>query len=385
MTLRPNRKLVLRDSVLILILMLSTLVLYGITAFLFRSFTQRRAELGKQFGESGKTSLGRGDSAQAIHDLRISLSYAPDDAYNQLLLAEGLAQANHLDEARGYFLGLLDAQPADGFTNLQLAHLSRKKNDAQQAIRYYRAAAVGNWSNAPPGARFQVQLELSNYLIAQHRLPDARAELLIAAADAPTTTNAYGDLGDSFLEAIDPRNAVSQYEKAVALNPQDAAMRLKAARVLYQTARYGEAYDLLSEAHRPGSLQLSDADLVEWRTLIENSRRIQELAVGQDLPAQQREEHLLQDLSIAKQRFAACHATLSNGNAMPVPMQSLDTEWRSAEQFMHRRSVLDNEADEANMTKLVFDTEDVTEKLCGPPVGDDALLLVLANAPSVGR
>lgn len=376
----------LRDSVIILILVLSTLVLYAITAFLFGSFNERRAELGRQFGESGKRLLGSGgDSAQAIHDLRISLSYAPGNAYNQLLLAEALAQANHLDEARSYFMSLLDVQPADGFINLQLARLSRQKKDAQQAIEYYRAAAVGNWNDAPLDERFQVQLELSNYLIVQHRLPDARAELLIAAADAPATTDAYSELGDSFLTVNDQRDAVSQYEKAVKLNPQDALIRLKAAQVLYQTARYAEAYSLLSEPRRASSTQLGDASAVEWRTLMENSQRIQELAVGQDLPARQREEHLLQDLSIANQRFAACRAKLGNGNAVPAPMQSLDAGWRTAEQFMRGRSALDNETDEANMTKLVFDTEGMTEKLCGPPVGDDALLLMLANASSAAH
>jgi hypothetical protein len=162
-------------------------------------------------------------------------------------------------------------------------------------------------------------------------------------------------------------------------------VRLKAARVLYQTTRYADAYELLSEAPRAASVQLSDADSMEWRTLMENSRRIQELAVDQGLPARQREEHLLQDLSIAKRRFAACRAKLGSGDAVPAAMQSLDAEWHAAEQFTNGRSALDNETDEDNMSKLVFDTEDVTEKLCGPPVGDDALLLMLANASSASH
>lgn len=384
--LRPRRKIIFRDSVIILILVLSTLVLYAVTAFLFGSFSTRRTELGKQFGKSGKQALAQGDSVKAIHDLRISLSYAPDDTYNRLLLAEALAQANHPDEARSYFQSLLEVQPADGFINLQLARLARQKNDAQQSIQYYRAAAVGNWNDAPIDERFQVQLELANYLIVQHSLPAARAELLIAAADAPATAEAYAQVGDSFLETNDPGDAVNQYEKAVKLDPQDAPVLLKAGRVEYQMGRYAEAYKLLSEAHRANSgAKLSDAESSELQTLMENSRRIQELTVSPNLPARQREEHLLRDLSIAKLRFAGCRTKLNNGGVLPPEIQALDAEWPAADQFMHGHSALDNDVDEANMTKLVFDTEQVTEKLCGPPVGDDALLLLLTNASNAGH
>jgi Tfp pilus assembly protein PilF len=378
---RPRRKIILRDSVIILILVLSTLVLYGVTAFLFGSFSQRRTDLGKQFGLSGTQALARDDSAKAIHDLRISLSYSPNDTHNRLLLAEALAQANHPEEARSYFLSLLEVQPADGFINLQLARLERQRNVAQQATEYYRASAVGNWTNAPTDERFQVQLELANYLILQHRLPSARAELLIAAADAPATTDAYTQLGDSMMEASDPGNAVNQYEKAAKLNPLDSAVLVKAGRVEYHMGKYAEAYRLLSDAHRTSSAaQLSDADLSELHSLMENSRRIQELTVDQELPAGQRDDHLLRDLSIAKIRFANCRTKLGNGGALPASMQALDTEWQTTGQSVDEHSALDSNTTEANMTKLVFDTEEVTEKLCGPPVGDDALLLMLANA-----
>ena len=140
------------------------MALYAITSFLFRSFSARRAALGQQFAASGQQALSRGDADKAIDDLRISLSYAPDEASNQLLLAEALAQAHHPEQARAYFLGLLDEQPADGFLNLQLAQLAGEHKDTQAAIRYYRAAAVGNWSGDARNKRFHAQLELADYL-----------------------------------------------------------------------------------------------------------------------------------------------------------------------------------------------------------------------------
>ncbi len=178
--------------------------------------------MGRQFALSGQKALRQGAAEQAVHDLRLSLSYAPDEMGNRLLLAEALAQAHHPEQARSYFLGLLDEQPADGFLNLQLARLARQRKDAQAAIVYYRAAAVGNWSGNSLSERFHVQLELAQYLIELSDIPSARAELLIAVADAPEDVGVAVMLGQRFEQVKDLSQGLKFYEKALKLNPQDA-------------------------------------------------------------------------------------------------------------------------------------------------------------------
>lgn len=232
--LRPRRKVFLRDSVTFLVLLLATVALYAVTSFLFRSFSGRRVALGQQFALSGQQALGRGDAEQATRDLRISLSYAPDDMSNRLLLAEALAQAHHPEEARTYFLGLLDEQPADGFLNLRLARLARQRKDTQAALGYYRAAAVGNWSGDSMNQRFHAQFELADYLIELGDRRSARAELLVAAADAPADAGADTMIGQRFEQARDPSNALKFYEKAIKLDPKDADALTGAQRVLEQ-------------------------------------------------------------------------------------------------------------------------------------------------------
>lgn len=219
-------------------LILSTVALYAITSFLFRSFSARRVALGQQFAVSGQQALNRGDAEQAIRDLRISLSYAPDDASNQLLLAEGLAQAHYPEQARTYFLGLLDEQPADGFLNLQLARLARDRKDTLAAIRYYRAAAVGNWNGDSMRERFHVQLELADYLDQIGDLRSARAELLVAVADAPEDAPVAVMIAHRFEQAGDLSQALKFYKKALKLNPKDAEALDGARRVI---AVMGEA------------------------------------------------------------------------------------------------------------------------------------------------
>lgn len=215
-----------------LVLILSTVALYAITSFLFRSFSARRVALAQEFAAGGQNALRRGDPEQAIRDLRISLSYAPDDASNELLLAEALAQAHHPEQARTYFLGLLDDQPADGFLNLQLARLARERNDTHVAIRYYRAAGNGNWTGDSLSARFHAQLELADYLTQLGDLRTARAELLIAVADAPQDGGVAVMIAHRFEQAGDLSQALKFYKKALKLNPKDADALNGARRVI---------------------------------------------------------------------------------------------------------------------------------------------------------
>ena len=236
--LGPRRKVILRDSITLLMLALSTVALYAITSMLFRSFSARRVALSQQFAISGQQALSRGNAEQAIRDLRISLSYAPDETSHQLLLAEALAQAHHPEEAQAYFLSLLDEQPADGFLNLQLASLARLRKDSQAAIRYYRAAAAGNWNGDSMTKRFHAQLELADYLAELGDLRSARAELLVATADAPEDAMADTTIGQRFERVNELPEALKFYERALRLNPKDTAALTGARRVM---EKMGEA------------------------------------------------------------------------------------------------------------------------------------------------
>ena len=379
---QPRRKIILRDSVTLLVLALSTVALYAITSFLFRSFSARQAQLAQQYAASGQQELSRGDAERAVSDLRTSLFYAPDDMTNRLLLAEALARSNHLEQARSYFLGLLDAQPADGFLNLQLARLARQRKDSRAAIDYYRASAVGNWNGDSQRERFSVQRELAEYLIEMKDLPSARAELLIAAADAPEDAAVYTMLGQSFEKANDPTDALNLYGKAIKLNPADSEASYRAGRVAYQMGDFSQAATLLSLARRESAeAKVSEENAREVDDLLQSARRIQELSLSSGLAPQERVEHLLRALPIAKERFDSCAAHF-NGGQVPSELQSLQAGWTDADKVGMRRSLLEDPSEQDSLTKLIFETERVTTGFCGAPSGDDALLLQLANTAS---
>lgn len=370
----------MRDSVTILVLVLSTVALYLLTSFLFRSFSSRQVQLGKQYAASGQQALNRGDAERAVAYLRTSLSYAPDDTTNKLLLAEALAKSNHLEQATSYFLSLLDAQPADGFLNLQLAHLARQRKDSHSAIEYYRAAAGGNWNGDSLRERFSVQLEFAEYLLDLGDLPQARAELLIAAADAPEESAVYTMLGERFEQAKDPTNALNLYGRAIKLTPTNTEALFKAGRVAYQMGDFSDAARLLSLARRESAAaKLGEENARQVETLLQSARRIQELTLSSDLDPQERVEHLLRALPIAKQRFDSCVAHLNTGQ-LPGDMQTLQSGWNDVDKMKLRRSSLQDPSQQDSLAKLIFQTEQVTSKFCGAPSGDDALLLQLTNS-----
>ena len=160
-----KRRLILRDSLAFLTLALATVVLFAITLFLFKSFTQHREDLAVRWSDRGRLALQQGKPDQAIVALRTALSYAPGTRAYEVLLAQALGEAGRTEESYNYFLGLWETEPGDGFTNLQLARLAAKKSDREDAVRFYRAAIYGTWEGDGVVRRAQVRLELARYLI----------------------------------------------------------------------------------------------------------------------------------------------------------------------------------------------------------------------------
>src|ERR1700744_472958 len=94
-----KRRLILRDSLGILSLVLITGILFVATLFLFRSFSAHRAELARRWSGRGRAALAAGKPVEAIADLRTALTYAPGTRDYQLFLAEALGEAGQTDES----------------------------------------------------------------------------------------------------------------------------------------------------------------------------------------------------------------------------------------------------------------------------------------------
>jgi Tfp pilus assembly protein PilF len=372
-----RRELIVHDSVVFLSLAAATLVLYGMTWFLFRSFQAHRQDLASGWAQRGRAELEQYQAAQAVASLRAALSYAPDDYDSQLLLAQALAQSGETDKANNYFLNLLAGKPGDGFLNLQLARLERQKSDSRHAIDYYRAAIFGDWRDGNGvERRREVRIELIDYLIQQKRLATARAEILIAAGNAPDTP--YFDLlfGDKLAAAQDPQDALSLYFKAIADEPRNAQALARAGKLQYDRGNYLQAHELLAKAledRADGSTP--DPGLVEMER---DAGRLVDLSLSRDLPARERGRHILDAARIAQARIDRC--TGSSTSTLPAELQSLEARWKNAGDNPKRTLLVQNADGQDQLTQLIFDTERETETTCGPATGDDELLLRMAEA-----
>jgi len=252
-----KRKLIFRDSLTFLSLLLVTVVLFLITLFLFRSFASHRQDLAQRWSARGQAAVNAGHPDQAIVALRTALSYAPEQRSYELLLAQALGDAGHTEESFNYFLGLWETQPGDGFINLSLARLAAKKNDVPAAINYYRASIYGTWEGDGVVRRREVRLELSQYLIAHHDLSSARTELLIAGGNAPDDVPLALTLAQLLEQAKAPHDALTNYQKVLAQEPGNLAALQSAARLEYDSGHFDDAHRLQEQAvHQQESRRL---------------------------------------------------------------------------------------------------------------------------------
>ena len=366
----------LRDAVTLLSLTLLTAVLFAVTLFLFRSFAAHRAELAQRWSERGRIAIAQGKPDQAIVALRTALSYAPDERSYELLLAQALGDAGHLDEAYNYFLGLRETEPGNGFINLRMARLAAQKRDTQAAVNYYRAAIYGTWEGDGTVRRREVRLELARYLIAHRDNNNARSELLITGGNNPNDVGVELILADLLQQANDPQDALNYYQKVLAQEPRNETALVAAGRMEYEGGNFEEAHRLLEEAAKEQGN--APADIA---TMLENSARIVRLSPAAKVPVDERVGRLLRARDLAKKRFDACNARLSTTSGLAAPLQSLGARWTSGDASLSRAALLTDQARQDAIMQLVFDTEVQTNQLCSAPIGDDALLLLLARSP----
>lgn len=276
----------------------------------------------------------------------------------------------------------------DGFINLRLARLAAAKKDMQAAINYYRAAIYGTWEGDGAVRRRDVRLELSRYLIAHHDLSSARAELLIAGGNAPDDIALALTLAQLLEQADAPRDALSYYQKVLVREPKNLTALEAAGRLHYGFGNFDDAHRLLEQAAHERDSQERDAAnsnkaglAPQLEVMLENSTRILVLAPSKKLPPSERVTRVLRARDLAKKRFERCNAQVAAASGMASPLQTLGARWTSKEATINRQALLNDTAAQDAVMKLVYDTETLTNEICGAPAGDDALLLLLAKSP----
>lgn len=374
-----RRNLIVRDAVSLVTLFLITAVIFVLTLLLFRSFTSHRQELGARWKARGEAALHAGHPGIAIEDLRSALAYVPDRA-TEIELATALADAGKLQEASVYFTTLWESAPGDGTINLQLARLAVKQGNEDQAIFHYQAALDGTWQGNGYDRRREVRLEMARYLISRREGSKARAQLLIAAGNAPDDPAIKLAIAGLLEQAKATEDALAIYRSLAARREPPVAALDGAGRTAFALGMYRLAQDYLSRAFAsPLGTGFSDDEKTADRDMLDTSLHVLLLYPSFDLTPRSRSQRVLAIRNIARLRLTACVG--ANPSAAPK-LAALVSRWGQLQSQLTVSRLEQQPETDQTILQLAYDTEIATATVCGPPTGNDALLLRIANNPS---
>jgi Flp pilus assembly protein TadD len=425
-----RRRLIFADTLALVTLFAITALLAVLTNYLYQSYASHQVELANRWLERGEQAMRDNKPQAAIDALSSALAFAPSDRNTEIKLAEALASAGRIQEATVYFNALLESQQGSGLINLQLARLAARQGNVNQAIEDYQKAIYGNWEGDGYVRRREVRFELIGYLIDHQLMNQARSGLLVAAGNAPEDDiSVQLEIARKMEQAQDPSAALHLYKTILHRHPSLREALEGAGRTAFQLSHYLEAKRYLGRAlEGPGVEQEPKAGLDESRDHLDEATRLLLLYPSSRLSLSVRGARILNDRKLAMARLAQCmqnrpqtpatnSAASSTGTAAPAagssksnplqslesrfarhptgptqnlaaapppvdPLQSLTERWKQVPAKLSLRELEDDPDLAQTQIQLIYDTEMITQQVCGAPAGDDALLLRIAQAPN---
>lgn len=393
-----RRRLILHDTLALLALTIVTILIAVLTYFFFQSFSQHRRVLERRWYARGQRAMAAGKPQFAVEDFRSAMALSAANPQYELALAESLAAAGRTEEAYTYFSSLHDAQPGDGYLNLQLARLAIKRKDPNQAIEDYRAALTGLWHGRGAEQRFNIRLELAKYLMSLNRNTEAQGDLLTAEGNSLDHPLELMEVAALLHQSGDDTDALTTYRRiernvAAPLALRMAALRQEAnvAEAIGQYKRAAQALErYLARAHTRRNL-VKDADLRAASDQLDRLRSLMALIPFYGLPPAQHAARIRADAEIARSHFTACmnqvEASSNGAAAQPAlapadqaALVQLNESWLQLA-AMKPAALAGDAATQHALLRWVDQAEQLTARLCGPPSGKDALLLQLAMTP----
>ena len=419
-----RRRLIFADSLALITLFAVTVLLAVSTNYLYQSYASHQTKLADRWLQRGEQALRDGKPQAAIDALSSALAFDPNQRTTEIKLAEALASAGRIQEATVYFNSLLESQQGSGVINLQLARLAVRQGDESQATDDYQRAIYGNWEGDGYVRRREVRFELIKYLIERQQLDRARSELLVASGNAPEDDiSVQLEIGRLMELAQDPGDALHLYKTILRRHPSLREALEGAGSAAFQLGRYLEAKHYLSHAlEGPAVDKEPAAAIAKSRDSLSEATRLLALYPSSGLRPSERIARILTDRKLAMARLAECTQdrtagpakdsaqasspaaknssalqnfasrfsrrpaqSVPNATATPAPVDPLAALTQKWQQLPVKISARDLEKDPEltqAQIQLIYDTELITQQICGAPGGDDALLLRIAQAPS---
>lgn len=365
----------LERETLVLISLIALAIFFVITGFTVKRYHASQLALGGRWYQRGEAALQSNRPEEAVAAFHTALVYARNNTVYQKRLAEALIEANHQAEAEAYLRALWVRQPGDGTVNLELARLSANAHQVPEAIRYYQNAVFGIWEAKPDTSRRDVRIEMCRFLLAEGKKAVAESELIALQAELPPDAKLHTQVGNMFVQVEDYRRALTEFQRALKLDPRMGDAWAGAGEASYRLANFVQARHYFQRA-----VELNPHDQDAARKL-----EISRWAVDLD-PFQRR----LSQEARGRRTVAAFHQALSRlrqcarGRGENLQSQAAAGPfagvYSSVEKIQPKvsRKVLRGNPDLINdVMDLVTQMEETAQQVCGtPPPADQALLMI---------
>jgi tetratricopeptide (TPR) repeat protein len=386
-----KRHLVIQDTLALLSVLAVTCILAVLTWLIFRSYSQHQTDAAARWKRRGEEALAQGKAAVAVYDLRTSLGYGQDDPATEIELARALAEVNtprSLQEAAVYLNTLWEKEPGNGNINLQLARVLARQGQARSALDHYHAAVYGVWEGQGAVLGRRARLEMVRYQIDLGRYNDARGELLIAAGNDNSTATLM-EVAGLLSDAHTPADALHIYQEVARRRPVIPRALEGAGQMAFTLERYRTAREYLEKALNVPNAAHALADKALAEKNLHTASAVLAIYPSPALPQRERLRRVVRAYNVARKRYTDCvngnaGATAAQNGSTQIQnnqdMSALGNRWQAARPRLTIAALANDAQLEDAAMQLVYDTEQVTERVCGAPAGEDAALLRIASS-----
>lgn len=361
-----------REPLIIVALSAAAFAFFFAVLALSRFFESRQSARAEQYFEQGTLALRNHHPDLAVNDFHAALAYSRDNYAAQLSLAQALLGLNRTEEALQYLVNLWQREPENGMVNFELARIYADKGDVTQALRYYHNAIYAIWNDNQELVRRSARLELINFLLARQMHGQAEAELIALESSLPPDPELITKLGDLFLQVPDYERALTLFVRSLKLKHQNPDALAGAGQAAFELGQYKASERYLKNAVAANPSDTTSAQLLETARLV-----IQLDPYNMRLSSSQRSTNVKDAVQSAAARLSGCMANVLPSNSASSGLQALNTRLSQLQPKL-RRSAIDADTVDQAMS-LVFDIEQQTKNVCGPPTGKDLALLLISR------
>jgi cytochrome c-type biogenesis protein CcmH/NrfG len=387
-------RLVQRSATMILIVLtVAAAVAFAAVSHLVTRYTLNQQARGRKLYTVGLNAADSDHYDDAIAAFRAALTCDPTNSQYQLSLARALRDSNdprRLEEAESYLIALWQRAPQDAAVNLALARVAAHRGSIEDATRYYHNAMYGVWNSDPDANRNRARVELIQFLLKKGAREQADSELIALSTSLPPDPAQQLQAARLFEQAQDYNGALARYEDVIRIAPLNTAALAGAGETAYRSGDYTLAEHFLHAAvnanpNDANSRQLlASAEMIlkinPFRSHISDAERNRRIAAA----FAQAEQRLTDCATQAKVDLKSAAPTDPSSPSSALPI--LQTRWLATKPDLDRlRSPAETDLPDTIMD-VVFQIEQQTATICGPPQGvDEALSLISQKREAVSQ